>query len=109
MCSHHLDTGRRLERAEEDGRADAVFRADDVRAPVDAIRAVDVESSGGPEHRRVAACPASERVARGIVRLVRLRLDDDSADAVDEERPPDEVARNVARAALEERVRWDQK
>ena len=107
--AHDVEPSGRLERAHEHRSADSFLAAHDVRAPVDAVRPVDVEPSRRPEHRRVPRLPPAERVARRIGRLVRLRLDDHAADAVDEERPADELPRDVLRTAREERARRAQK
>ena len=94
-----VEPRRRLERAQEHRGADSFRVADDVRAPVDPVRAVDVEAARWAEHRRVPRRLPTERVARRIVRRVRLRLDDHAADTVDEQRPADELRRAVRRTA----------
>ena len=45
---HPVEPLRRLERPQEDGSAGSLLAADDVRAPVDPVRAVDVQVPGGP-------------------------------------------------------------
>ena len=68
---------RGLEGAKENGSADALGPADDVRAPVHAVRAIDVETAGRTEHRRVTlrSRPPNEWLA-GSSGRVRLGLDD---------------------------------
>ena len=51
--AHPLDAGERLERADQDGRADALRLAHRVQQRVDAVGAVDV---GAPGRRRTACC-----------------------------------------------------
>jgi hypothetical protein len=99
--AHSFDVMRGLERSQKNGGSDLILVAHDVGAPVDPVRAVDVEPSARTEHRRVASCPTAVRMARRVVRRVRLRLDDDATDTVDEERPADEVASNGGSVAGE--------
>ena len=98
-----------LERPQEHGRGDALVGAHDVRTPVDAVRAVDVEAPRRAEHRGIAARRAAVGVACGIVGCVRLGLDDHAPDAVDEKRPADEGARDSPDVPLEERRERAQK
>ena len=49
---HHVDAVRRLERPQQHRRAAAPLLADDVRAPVDPVRAIDVEAARVAEHDR---------------------------------------------------------
>jgi hypothetical protein len=100
---HHLDPVRRLERAEQDGRRTPLLLADEVQAPVDAVRAVDVRVPGRTEHRGVPRRPPAKAV-RGRVdrRLVRLRLDDRPADTVHEQRDADQLRRDLVDAPGEE-------
>ena len=90
--SHRVEPRRRLERAEQHCARLPLAVADEIHAPVDPVRAVDVDVAGRAEHRRVARGRPTIGVARGIVRVVRLDLDDRSADAVDEEHAADELA-----------------
>src|SRR5919108_4713530 len=90
--AHRVETVRGLERPQENGCADTLRLTDDVRAPVNAVRTVDVQPARRTEHGRVASSEAWERVARRIVRGVSLRLDDDAPHSVDQQRPPDERA-----------------
>ncbi len=84
-CPHTVEASTRLQRAQEHRRAHSVARADDIRAPVDAVGAVHVEAPRRPEHARIPRSATSERVARRIVGRVGLGLHDDAADAVQEE------------------------
>ena len=71
-----LDARRRLEGADQHPGAVAGRRADEVEAPVDAVRAIDVGAAGRPEHHGVARRVAAEAVRRRIVLVVGLGLDD---------------------------------
>jgi len=67
-------------RTDEDGRGDAVCSGDDVGAPVETVRPVDVQMSCGPEHHGVAGCPAPVGVGGRVSRTgVRLGLRDGDA------------------------------
>src|SRR4029079_8703776 len=86
--THRVEPGRRLYLARERRLGASLLRADEVEAPVDAVRAIDVGVAGRPEHRGGAGCPPPEAVARGIVLVVRLHLDDGPAHAADAEQRP---------------------
>jgi len=101
---HTGDAVSRLERAEKHGGASPLVAANDVGAPVDPVRAIDVQVPGWPEHRRVPPRPPTIRVARRVVRRVRLGLDDDAADAVHEEQRSDQAARDHVHVLREERA-----
>ena len=102
--AHLLEADRRLERAHEHRRADALFSAaDEVEHPVDPVAAVDVRAPCRPEHRRVASRRAGKAVRGGIVALVGLALDDDAADAVDGQERAEQLARHDVHIAREER------
>jgi hypothetical protein len=88
---HDLKTRLRLQGADQH-RVAGIFAADQVQAPVDAVGAVDVGPADRPEHRRVAGGGAVEGVRGGILVVVGLGLDDPSADAVQRQRPADQVA-----------------
>jgi hypothetical protein len=92
----------RLERAYENRFGDSFRAADEVQAPVDTVRAVDVGVAGRTEHGRVAARPAAVGMASGIGVMVRLDLDDRAADAVDQEGGADQVRRDHVHRAREE-------
>jgi hypothetical protein len=63
---------------------------------VDAVRAVDVGVAAAEEHRGVARGAAVEvAVARGVLVVVGLDLDDHAADAVDVELGADELRRDL--------------
>ena len=78
--------------------------ADEVQAPVDAVRAVDVGAAGRAEHGRVPRGPAAVAVARRVLVVVRLDLDDAPADAVDEQGRAEQLGRDLVHAAREEGV-----
>ena len=97
--AHLVETVPRLDSAEEDGGRSALLLADKIQAPMHAVGAVDVRVPGRAEHRAVAGRLPSEAVARRILLVVGLDLDDRPADAVDEERAADEIRRDVVHAA----------
>ena len=92
---HGVDAVGRLERADEHGLRHALAAADEVEAPVDPVRPVDVGVAGRAEHRPVARRLTAKAVARRVLGVVGLDLHDASADAVDEERATDELGRDV--------------
>src|SRR5215472_15772842 len=103
--AHPVETLRRLERAHE-RRLRAAFRsADEIEAPVDAVRAVDVGATGRTEHRRRARGAAAEPVARGVVLVVRLDLDHSPTHAFEEQRRSDQLGRDLVHRAREEVAR----
>ena len=70
---------------------------------MDPVRAVDVRVSWRSEHRRIAGrSPALVAVARGILVVVCLDLDDPAADTAEEQRHADQVGRDLMDAAREE-------
>jgi len=100
--AHLVQAVRRLERAHEHRGGDVLSIADEVQAPVDAVRAVDVGMPGRPEHRRVPCGAAAVAVCSRVVAVVGLDLDDGPSDAVDEQRRPDELRRHVEHGPGEE-------
>ena len=73
---------RRLEGTKQHGRPGALGLTGDVDAPVDAVRAVDVQRARCGEHRAVSRRAPAKRVTRRVVGRVRLDLDDPATDAV---------------------------
>ena len=69
---------------------------------MDAVRAVDVRVAGWAEHRRVARRPATVGVARRVLLVVGLDLDDPPAHAVDEQRRADQLRSDLVDVAREE-------
>ena len=104
--AHRVETVRRLERAHEHRVRDALVLADEVQAPVDPVRAVDVRVAGRAEHRGVPLGTAAEAVARRVLVVVGLDLDDPPADPVDEQRHADQRGRDLVDAAGEEASAW---
>ena len=103
---HQLDPVRRLEPSDQHRRCTPLVLADEVQAPVDAVRAVDVCAAGRAEHRRVPRRPPAEPVRRRVHRrLVCLCLDDRPADAVHEQRDADQRRRDLVDAPGEELAR----
>jgi penicillin-binding protein 1A len=103
-CAHDVEPVRGLERAQEHGGSRPHVAADDVRAPVDAVGAVHVERPRLAEHGGVARRAAAVRVARGIVRGIRLDLDERAADTVDEQPRAEQPAGDLVHVAREERA-----
>jgi len=95
--AHLRDPRGRLQRAEQYPRAVADRHADEVEAPVDAVRAIDVGAARRSEHHRVSCRVAGVAVRRRIDLVVRLGLDDRAADAVDEDAGADQLARDDER------------
>src|SRR4029079_10214700 len=101
-CAHHVEAVRRLERTNQGRTCHAFGLADEVEAPVDSVRAVDVRVAGRAEHRGVALRPSLVAVAGRVLLVVRLDLDDPAAEAVHEERCANELGRDLVHAAREE-------
>jgi hypothetical protein len=95
---------RRLQRADQHGAGRACRLADEIDAPVDAVGAVDISKSGWAEHHEVARCGAAKRVRSRVQMVIGLDLDDDTADAVDQERCSDQVGGNLMHAAIKKRA-----
>jgi hypothetical protein len=100
--AHPLETVRWLERPHEHRARHTLLLADEVETPVDAVRAVDVRTAGRAEHRCVAGGAAAKAVARWILLVVGLDLDDPAPRAVDEQYRADQVGRHLVDAAGEE-------
>ena len=84
------------------GSGDALVAADDVHAPVDAVGAVDVDVAAAEEHRGIPRGAAVAIPVRGgILVVVGLDLDDHPAHAVQKQLRPDQVGRDVVRAATQ--------
>src|ERR1700757_3041545 len=80
--AHLLEAARRLQRPDQDCAGHSFALADQVQAPVDSVRPVDVGVAGGAEHRGVALRSAAVAVARRVLLVVGLHLDDPAADAL---------------------------
>ena len=89
--AHLVEPMGRLERPDEDRVGDALWLADEVDAPVDPVRAVDVRVAGRAEHRGVTLGQAAVAVCGRVLVLVGLELDDLPADAVDEQGRADQL------------------
>ncbi|TMK35126.1 MAG: hypothetical protein E6G64_00410, partial [Actinobacteria bacterium] len=99
----HGQSLHRFECTDQRCLGNAFRSADEVQAPVDPVRAVDVRVSRRSEHRRIAGrSPSPETVARGILVVVCLDLDDAAADATEEQGHADQVGRDLVDAAREE-------
>ena len=100
-----VEAARGLERAHEDGLRAALGAADEVQAPVDPVRAIDVRVARRAEHGPVARGLAAVAVPGRVVGVVGLDLDDATADAVDEQRAADQLRRDLVHAPREELAR----
>ncbi len=104
----------RFERSDQDCCGVALGFGDCVKEAVDSVGEVDVGVAGRAEEDLGALGQAYVGVAGGVVGLVALGLDDDSAAAFVEEGAADQVAGNVvdgpveelALQALQERSSW---
>ena len=93
---------RRLQRPDQHSLRYAFLAADEIQAPVDAVRAVDVRVPGRAEHRRVPRRAPAIGMTGRILLVVRLHLDDPAADTVDEQGHSDQVRSNLVDAPREE-------
>ena len=102
--SRHRVAGPQSARAPGSARPRrALVAADEVQAPVDAVRAIDVRAAGRPEHRSfLRRCRSAEAMARRVAYGVGLDLDDPPADAVDEQLRAHELGRDLVHAPREE-------
>lgn len=100
--AHEWQTGCWLERPDQDGAGRAGRLADEVQAPVNAIGAIDVGVARRAEHDRIACRRPAKAVRGRIGVMIRLDFDQPPADPIEEERRPDQVARDLVNAAAEE-------
>jgi hypothetical protein len=78
---HRRDARDGLDRAEEHGGASALGFAHHVRADVDAVAAVHVEPSRGPEHHAISGRRAVVGVGAGVRAVADVGFDlDDASD-----------------------------
>ncbi len=70
---------------------------------MDAVGTVNVGVTRRPEHHGIALGLAAEAVRRRIGVVIGLDLDDPAADAVDQQRRPDQIGRDLMNAAGEKR------
>src|SRR5262249_32673886 len=101
-AAHQRQARGRLQRPNEDGAGRTLGLADEVKAPVDAVGAVNVGVAWGPEHHRIAGCrpPVAMRGRIGVV--IAPHFDQPAADTVEEQRRPDQVGRHLVNAAAKE-------
>ena len=78
---HRVDTNGGFNSADQNGGAVVFFSADEIEAPVNAVRAVNVYRFRRPEHDRVAFGRATKTVGGRIGLVVGFRFDDDTPDA----------------------------
>src|SRR5690606_12223451 len=102
---HAIEPVHWLDRTHEHAGPVPLLATDDVEAPVDAVRAIDVHPARRPEHRGIAPGRAAERVRCRVAAIVGLDLDEPSADANDGQDRPDEARRDEPGVFIEsERV-----
>ena len=90
-----------LKRADQHRAGAAFFLAHEIEAPVDTVGSVDVGVAGRAEHHGVALGSAVIGVRRRVGVVIGLELDDDAADATDEQRRTDELGRDLVHGAVE--------
>src|SRR5580658_10341726 len=95
----------RLDGPDQHGAGRALWLADEVQAPVDAVGAVDIGKTRRPEHHRIAGCRPAKTVRCGIGLVIGLEFDDAAANAVKQQRRPDQVGRHLVHAASEKSSR----
>ncbi|OLP51519.1 hypothetical protein BJF91_15860 [Allorhizobium taibaishanense] len=89
---HALKPPGRRQRTDQHG---ATGSADNVKAPVNAIGAVDIDMTGGAKHSAVALSRATEAMGGGIVRLVGFGFDDHTAYAIKIQSDADQFLGNI--------------
>ena len=94
----------RLQRADQHGAGRAFLFADEIDAPVDAVGAIDIGKARRAEHHEVARRRPAERMRGRLGVMIGLDLDDDAADAVDQQRRADQVGRDLMHTAGKERA-----
>jgi hypothetical protein len=99
---HLVDAVTRLEGADQNRLGNALRGAHEVEAPVDPVRPVDVGVSRRAEHRCVPLGAPAKAMCRRVLVVVRLDLDDGTADAVHEELHADELRRDLMDGTGEE-------
>ena len=85
----------RLQRTDQDRAGRALFFADEIDAPMDAVGAIDIGKARRPEHHAVARRRPAKRMRGRLGVVIGLDLDDDAADAVDQQRRADQVGRDL--------------
>src|SRR5580693_6134841 len=63
-----------LDGPDQYGAGRALWLADEVHAPMDAVGAVDIGVAGRPEHHRIAGCRAAKTVRCGIGLVIGLEF-----------------------------------
>src|SRR6266436_8729313 len=94
----------RLQGADQHRTRRAFLLADEIDAPMDAIGAIDIGNAWRPEHHQIARRRPAERMRGRFGVMIGLDLDDDAADAVNQQSRPDQVGRDLVHAAGKERT-----
>ena len=69
---------------------------------MDAIGAVDIDKAGRSEHHGVARRRSPVGMRRRLGVVIGLDLDDDAADAIDQQGRADQIGRDLVDAAVKE-------
>ncbi len=96
---------RGLDRSDQDRRSDPLLLAGEVAAPVDPVRAVDVDRPRRSEHAAVPPGPPAIGVRGRVILCVGLGLDDHATDLVQQEHAADQPPGDLGRRSSDERVR----
>src|ERR1700730_5591936 len=99
---HGWDAVGRLKCADQHRAGGAFLFADEIDAPVNAVGAVDIGKTRRPGHHPVARRRPAERMRGRIGAMIGLDLDDDAADAVDQQRRANQIGGDFMDAAGEE-------
>src|SRR5258708_1159497 len=100
--AHGRDAIGRLECPDQNGAGAAGGLADEIEAPVNAIRAINIGVAGSAEHYSVAWRAPAIAVGGRIGVVIGLDLDDDPADPTALERGTDQVGSDCVHAARKE-------
>ena len=101
--AHLVEPHRGLERPDQHRGGLALGLAHRVQQAVDPVREVHVGDARPTEQDGVSLRAPDVRVARWVVGVVALDLDDHASDAAEPQRTPDQIARHVVHRAREER------
>ena len=99
--SHPCNAGRRLEGADQNRGTGLRRSADEVQAPMYAVRSINIGDARRSEHRPVPRCGSAKAVGGGIIMPVGFGLDNGPAAAVHVERRADQLPRHHAHIACE--------
>src|SRR5262245_15778999 len=101
-AAHRGEALRGGERADQHRAGAALGLAYEVEAPVHAIGAVDIGVTRRTEHHAVAFGAAAKGMRGRVGMVIGLELDDDAADALEQQRRSDEIGGDRVHAAGKE-------